>query len=553
MTSEIAPKSRSLQIGSFSYDLASGTLTGADGNPVRLRRQSSDVLAVLAANAGDVVSREELVKAVWKDVATTDDSLIQCIADIRRALGKKAVETYPKVGYRLRADLAATPRGTRRPPRRATQLAAALAAIVLLLAGAALWHFRSTPLAAGANAGAEAPIVPPDILPEKTLAVLPFVNLGGGEALQFFGDGLSEDLTTDLSKIPDLTVISYASSEDFPEAEEGFRAIASDLGVRYLVRGTVRHSEDRVRINVSLIDPFEGSNVWAERFDRVREDPFDVQEDVTRAIVEALSLELEAEAAPSRVEPDAYFMLLRGLEPLRENTAAGNRRAREFFQRALALEPNYARAHAYIAVAHGRDTVFAYAEDPGRAAVEKGLEAAITAIQLDPDLPNAYLALAILNLAIGAHDKALAAARHSIRLNRNFADGYAMLAEAGVYGGDLDEALEAIRHAKRLHPHHPASYHWIEGHIQFQRGNAAQARDLLQQTVEANPGFVRAFATLAAAFADLGDEESARSALAAIRAISPGFSVEQFLRTTPYASEDRLQRLAQALAPVAAE
>lgn len=542
MKPEIDPKSKVLSIGSYRYDVASGTLIGVDGSPVRLRRQSSDVLAVLATKPGEVVSRDEIIQAVWPDVATTDDSLIQCIADIRRVVGKDAVETFPKLGYRLVAHFDVAHEIIPRPKRVWIVVAAAFA--TALIVGGGYWQFWGT----AEDHPDELTIVPPRIVPEKTLAVLPFVNLGGGDALQYFGDGLSEDLTTDLAKISDLTVISYASSGDFPDAEMGFKDIAEDLSVRYLVRGTVRHAGDRVRINVSLIDPYEGTNLWAERFDRVRHDPFDIQEDVTRAIVDALSLKLEVEAVTSRVAPDAYFMLLQGLEPLRENSAAGNRRAREYFARALELDPNYARAHAYIAVSYGRDTLFRYSGDPGRSAIQKGLEAAITAIQIDPDIPNAYFALGVLNLAIGEHDQALASARHSIRLNRNFADGYAILAEAGVYGGDLDEALDAIQHAKRLHPHHPASYHWIEGHIHFQLGNAEAARPLLEQTVEQNPGFMPAFATLAAVYAALGDTARGQAVLAAARAINPAFSVEAYLGATPYASRERFARLADALA-----
>lgn len=177
----------------------------------------------------------------------------------------------------------------------------------------------------------------------------------------------------------------------------------------------------------------------------------------------------------------------------------------------------------------------------------KGLEAAITAIQLDPNLPNAYSALAVLNLAIGEHDNALAAARHSIRLNRNFADGYAVLAETGVYGGELTEALDAIQHAKRLHPHHPASYHWIEWHIYFQLGNARSARPLLEHTIELAPGFIPAAVVLAAVYSDLGEQDRASSALAAIRALEPRFSIVQSLEASPYRSEERMQRLEEAL------
>lgn len=539
MIAEIAPKSGFLLIGQARYDLKTGALTAPDGTPMHLRKQSSDVLEVLALHVGEVVSRETLVETVWNGIATTDDSLIQCIGDIRRALGRGVIETFPKNGYRLIARWPGDERQEVPAIPRMPMLLAVGSALVLVI-GLGVWQIRG----ATEPFGDVAEIVPPRIVPDKTLAVLPFVNLGGGDELQFFGDGLSEDLTTDLSKIPDLTVIAYASSGNFPDAEAGFRDIAKDLSVRYLVPGTVRHSGERVRINVSLIDSIEGVNIWAERFDRVRQDPFDVQENVTQAIVDALSLSLNSEAAPVRVAPDAYFMLLRGLEPLRENTPSGTRRAREYFHRALALEPNYARAHAYIAVAYGRDILFDYADAHDSWSVQKGLEAAITALQLEPELPNAFYALAILNLAIGEYDKALAAARHSIKLNRNFADGYAVLSEAGVYGGDLDEALAAIRHAKRLHPHHPASYDWIEAHVLFQRGDFVAARPLLEATIEASPGFVPAIATLAAVYYELGEQVRARSVLDAVKALEPRFSVDAFLNSTSYASAARFQRLA---------
>ncbi|MDH5528424.1 MAG: tetratricopeptide repeat protein [Paracoccaceae bacterium] len=544
MNSDIVPKSRYLLIGQGQYDRESGALTGTDGSLIRLRKQSADVLAELALHANEVVSREALFDSVWKDIATTEDSLVQCIGDIRRALGKEVIVTFPKVGYRLVASFVdVTPIELTTAPRHRKHLSRVVGVVVLL--GGVLGFWISISLRGFVED--HAAIIPPRIVPDKTLAVLPFVNLGGGEELQFFGDGLSEDLTTDLAKVPDLTVIAYASSGDFQEAEAGFKEIANDLGVRYLVRGTVRHSNERVRINVSLIDPYQGVNVWAERFDRVRQDPFDVQEDVTRAIVDALSLSLEAKIAPSRVATDAYFMLLRGLEPLREGTISGNQRARDFFEKALELEPNYARAHAYIAVAYGRDRMLDYAAVSGPQTVQMGLEAAITAIQLDPDIPNAYFALAILNLAIGEHDKALAAARHSIQLNRNFADGYAVLAEAAVYGGNLNEALEAIQHAKRLHPHYPARFDWIEAHIHFQLGKPEAALSLLETTIEASPEFVAAFVMLAAAYEELGDQDRARKVLAALRALQPDFQFDQFLALEPFAFEDRRNRLADAL------
>jgi TolB-like protein/cytochrome c-type biogenesis protein CcmH/NrfG len=392
------------------------------------------------------------------------------------------------------------------------------------------------------------PIVPPAVQPDRTLAVLPFFNLGGDPDQRFFSDGLSEDLVTDLSKVEDLTVISHASSFDFRDAEFGFRSIADELGVRYLVRGTVRHHEDRVRINVALIDPRDGMNIWAERFDRSRQFPFDVQEEIVRHIVEALSLELGTTVEVARrVEPDAYYMLLRGLEPLRAHTQAGNAEARAYFERALELHPEYARAHANVALTFARETLFRYADDLSPASIERGVESAITAIRLDPGIPDAYLALATLNLALGEHGNALASARHAIRLDANFSDGYALLAEVGVHGGDLDEALTAIRRAKLLHPRYPFTYDWVEGHVLFQSGRYAEAEPLLVRAVEDNPEFYRGLVVLAANYGHQSDFDAAAATLARIVLINPDFSIVEEVKQSRYLFDDRRQRLADGL------
>lgn len=229
----------------------------------------------------------------------------------------------------------------------------------------------------------------------------------------------------------------------------------------------------------------------------------------------------------------------------------GNREARTHLARALELAPDYARAYAYIAVMHGRDTMLDHSGDLNRRSVQEGLEAAVTAIRPDPRLPNAYFARTVLNLAIGEHDRALSAARHSIWLNRNFADGYAALAEASVHGGALAEALDAIRHAKRLHPHHPARYDWIEGHVLFQMGDASAVRAFSDAAVSAAPGFVPAVVLLAAAHAELGEADQARAVLATVGAIAPRMSIEAYLASAPHGIEARRRHLARAIEAIA--
>jgi TolB-like protein/DNA-binding winged helix-turn-helix (wHTH) protein/cytochrome c-type biogenesis protein CcmH/NrfG len=541
MTDEINTKlPEILQFGVFRYDRSVGQLTDAEGTNVHLRRQSADVLSVLAEHAGDIVTKTTLFEEVWPGIATTDDSLVQCIADIRRVLGRDVVKTFPKKGYKLELDLA-----PERPVAKAGSgkpfwlaLAGCLAAVGTLL----YVVFPSAPTSDDQT------VIPPVISSENTLAVLPFVHLGTGPELRFFGDGLSTDLATDLSKVPKLTVISYASSFDYSGAESGFKKIAKDLGVRYLVRGTVRQNADRIRINVSLIDTLDGFNVWAERFDRDKRNPFDVQAEVTREIVDALSLTLNSgERAPQRIEPDAHFMLLRGLEPLREYTERGNLEARRYFERALAFDPEYARAYAKIAITYGRETVFRSSDEISKASIEKGLEAAITAIQLDPDIPHAYFALGVLNLAIRQHDNAMAATRHALKLDRNYSDGYALLAEIAVYSGDLEEALIAIQRAKLLHPHHPPSFHWIEGQILFHLGRYDDAQPFLEAAVEGNPRFYQGLIALAANYGQQRETKAAKAVLEKALAIKPELKLDKELAQTSYNIEERRQRLAEGL------
>lgn len=529
-----------LVLGDFRYHRSSGHLTQADGQIVHMRRQSLDVLSVLAAHRGEVVSKETLIEAVWPGIATTDDSLVQCIADIRRTLGRDVVETFPKRGYRLcpTTDAGAPIARHKSSYWPWAVLAASVAAITLVVVG----------LSGPSQFDLDEPIVPPVVSPDRTLAILPFANLSGDPDLRYFSDGLSEDLITDLSKVDQLTVISRASSFDFPDAEKDFKDIAESLGVRYLVRGTVRHHDDRIRINVSLVDPYEGSNLWADRFDWDMEHPFEVQEEVTRQIVQALSLTLGSEKGEvAHVEPAAYYMLLRGLEPLRTLTANGNIEARAYFERAVEFAPGYARAHANIAITYGRETVLRYQDEVSKPSIKRGLKAAITAIRFDPDLPEAYFGLGVLNLALGEYDQALAAARHSIKLDGNYTDGYALLAEVAVHGGDLDEALAAIQRAKLLHPRFPFSYDWIEGHVLFQLGRHEEARSLLEAVTRSNPDFYRGLITLAANYGQLGEIEAASAILAKARIINPDFAPGTEAKRTLYLFDDRRERLAEGL------
>lgn len=530
-----------LQIGDFTFSPQSGVITNANGEIVHIRSQSQKVLALLAETPDKLVTKEKLVADVWNGIATTDDSLVQCITDIRRAIGRDAIETYPKRGYLLRTG--SPDAGSGPAPDKKRYVWPVLGLLIFLLGAGSyfLW-----------SAGSQVDSQAIDIIDQPsgiTLAVLPFTNLSGDPELRYFSNGLSEDLTTDLSKIPELTVISYASSVEMNETEKAFGRIAGSLGVRYLVRGTVRHHGEKVRINVSLIDTGAGNNLWAERYDRDTHNPFDVQEEIARQVAETLSLTLGTKPPDQqRVEPDAFYMLLRGLEAMRKHSPSGNAEARKYFERALEFDPDYARAYANIAISYGRETEFRYSDGISVAEVQQGLKAAVTAIRLNPNLPDAYFALGVLNLALNDYDKALAAARHAIKLDKNYSDGYALLAEAGVHGGDLAEALAAIRTAKLLHPKHPATYDWVEGHILFQLERFEEAKPLLEAAVEQTPDFLRAWIVLAATNGRLDRLAEASFAYGQAQGLMPEIGFGAAEKLTWYQSADRNAHLREGLA-----
>ncbi len=502
MLGESVPKTAEiLTFGSITYNKSSRELTSGDGVQLALRPQSAEILAVLAENAGALVGRESLVDAVWPGVATTDDSLVQCIVDIRRVLGRESIETFPKKGYRLNAEIAVLPAKSWWVGMSTNRWIVIGVAAVLFILGAS--RFTSPVNVDEDNQGSMSSA------PDKTIAVLPFANLGQTENLTFFSDGLGEDLTTDLSQVEGLTVISYASSSGYQGVESGFRNISEELGADYLVRGTIRQQASQYRINVSLVNPADGVTIWSERYDRSFNYSFDVQAQIAKEVVDALSLKLDMPAVKPKVDRHAYKMLLRGNERQRQSTLEAYDDARVYYNRAIAFDDKYARAHASIAVTYGRRAMANGDGESLHEDIDEGLQSAVRAIQLDPQLPLAYFSVGLLNLALGDIDKALAAARHAIELDSNFAEGYALLAETALLGGDLNEALYSIRRAKVLHPHYPPTYTWIEGSILFQLGRYEDAHELLAEAVELNSQFLPGLISLAANYEKRGKIEQA--------------------------------------------
>ena len=300
-----------------------------------------------------------------------------------------------------------------------------------------------------------------------SIAVLPFANLAGDPEQEYFADGITEDLITELSRFQEIRVIARNSVLTYKTKPVRIQEVGHDLGVRYVLEGSVRKAGGRVRITAQLIDAATGHHLWAERFDRELADIFAVQDEVTGRIVATLAGKLaESERRRARSGQtenlEAYDCVLRGRELWERFTPEANREARRLYEKAIELDPDYARAYASLAwtylVEHSER--WGNAEDQP---LERALELARQGVMVNPASHSNHLALGQVCLSKGLYDEALEALETAIELNPNDADGYAFLARALSFAGRPDEAIDLMDKAQRLNPAAPHWYAWNLG------------------------------------------------------------------------------------------
>ncbi len=384
----------------------------------------------------------------------------------------------------------------------------------------------------------------PLALPEKpSIAVLPFTSMSADPEQEHFVDGLTEDLITDLSRNTDLFVIARNSTFAYKGRAVDVRQVARELGVRYLLEGSARRAGDRLRINAQLIDAIGGGHVWAERFDSTMQDIFDMQDAVTARIVGQLSGRLVATPSRRRTTSiQAYDLCVRGRALI---TNGGGKspvlqEAIATMARALALDPNYAEPHRWIAFCnllcwvHGME-----AETPHRAL---GVEHARTAVRLDPqDAGNQWVMAWVLSYEnlIPETEQAFATA---LALDPNSADAWATYADICAVQGKVAVALDAIHRAMRLEPHTPFFFFWFEGFILYQNGDYEGAVRATQRAEVLGTASNR---VLAASLAKLGRIDDARRAATVYMESTPGFRISRWVALHPYGDPATLEHYAE--------
>jgi adenylate cyclase len=390
-------------------------------------------------------------------------------------------------------------------------------------------------------------------LPEKpSIAVLPFENMSGDPEQEYFADGITEDLITDLSKVSGLFVIARNSSFSYKGRAVKVQEIGRDLGVRFVLEGSIRKAGNRVRITAQLIDAGSGGHLWAERFDRDLTDIFATQDEVVEKIVRALAVTLtrgEEQRLRRRATESlaAYESWLRGREFLSRGTRDSVAQARAMHHRAIEIDANFAAPHAGLALAAISDYVSDWASDPAQA-LDEAERWARRALELNDQEPVSHMALGNVLLWRRDHEGALAQFQHMIDLDPNFAQGHTATGLALMYAGRAAEALEQIAMAMRLDPHYPPIVLHFLAQANFSLGKYETAAQHLVKRIARNPGTDSSRMLLAACYGHLGRLEDARMTWAELLKVNPDFSLMQRARVLPYKNAADFQRIADGLA-----
>ncbi len=403
-----------------------------------------------------------------------------------------------------------------------------------------VWRWVTDGVAAAGTASADKPLPLPD---KPSIAVLPFNNMSGDADQDYFSDGITEDIITGLSRFRNLFVIARSSSFTYKGRAVNVRDVGRDLGVHYILEGSVRRAGNRIRVTAQLIDAETGHHIWADRYDRKLEDIFAVQDELTETIAATLEMQVgvAAQGRATRKTPQnlgAYDFVLRG-HAIIVHTFHDNLRAREMFEQALRLDPGCARAWVALASSHMIDFNSGWGESP-EDSLDEALRHARKAAQLDSADSYPYRLMTNMHSMKGQYDDALNHARRALRLNPNDADAYASLAQLLTYLGQPGEALDAVATAMRLNPHHPSWYWWHNGFAMIMAGDCEAALTSLKEALSRYPGFVTPHRHLAVCYMRLGQEADARNAVADIIKLEPAYSLQRLSIRLPFKHlEDR--------------
>jgi adenylate cyclase len=385
-------------------------------------------------------------------------------------------------------------------------------------------------------------------LPDKpSIAVLPFVNMSADPEHEYFCDGITEEIITGLSKISGLFVIARNSSFAYKGRSLKIQQVGRELGVRYVLEGSVRRSGNRVRITAQLIDASIGHHLWSERYDRELKDIFAIQDEITTEIMRVMQIKLtEGEQACEWLKHgsgnlEAYEKGMRGMECFRRFSPEGNVQARKLFEEGIALDPESPGHYVMLGWTHLVDILQGWTDATARS-MEQAVDLTRKALELDASLADSHALLGYVHLLNRDYAQAIAEGERAVSLNPNYADAHGWLAMILTSAGKPDEAVVMIKKAMRLNPRPPNWYFLTLGDAFLWAQRYDEAVEEYTNAVQSSPGFLWAYLGLTASHSLLGHEKEAAETAAKVMAIDPRFSLEKYEKSLPYkepADKDR--------------
>jgi len=435
-------------------------------------------------------------------------------------------------------------------PRRWQRAALIVIAILIVMAAAtAIWKLYISPTPPLEVASKEKMAFP---LPDKpSIAVLPFVNMSGDPKEEYFSDGITEEIITALSKVPYLFVISRQSTFTYKGKPVKVKQVSEELGVRYVLEGSVRKEGNKVRITAQLIDAITGHHLWADRYDRDLKDIFALQDEITMKIITALQVkvtqgEQAAMIGKGTKNLEAFLKCLQSLASLTRQTKEGNAMGRKLAEEAITLDPKYPRPYVALAQTYMLDILLGTIESPERS-MAKALELLKKAITLDDSEAAAHGVLGYLYTMMGQHDKAIAEAERAVSLNPNDASNLTRMSFVLINTGRAEEAISVLKSVRRLNPTPPQAYYVQLSTAYRLTGQYKEAIETAREALKHVPNNHLAYLQLVTAYSMAGQEQEARAAAAEVMKINPKFSLEQYAKTLYFKNKADTDRTLDAL------
>jgi adenylate cyclase len=390
-------------------------------------------------------------------------------------------------------------------------------------------------------------------LPDKpSIAVLPFENMTGDPKQEYFSDGFTEEIITSLAKISSLFVIARNSSFTYKGKPVKVQQVSEELGVRYVLEGSIQKSGNRVRINAQLIDAISGKHLWSEHYDRQLKDIFALQDEITLKILTALQVNLTSGEqtrvwAKGTKNLDAYLKVMQARESTLMGNAAANARARQLAEEAIDLDPRYAKAFGIIGTSYVMDFLLYSSKSP-KESLAQAVEWLQKAVAMDDSLADAHARLAHAYTFVNRHEEAIAEAEKAMAMDPNSAEVHNAACYALRFSGKAAEAVTACKKAIRLEPFAPGNYYGNLGMAYFQKGgDCEEAVKACEEGLKRAPESMIVHFMATTVFSSCGREEEARKTAKELLRIQPKFSAESFGKKLPQNKQEDKDRIVEAL------